>query len=196
MTPNDKPYRRQDVDLPRLQRYARRVAGEADPAKKAARISQTEERAVAVQRSRRAGFLGLRKEMFDATENRSVEVELVPPHWVLFSTTYWNIDDAKASLTEYNEQNYWVLTEGGDLLVIRRWEETKMFKGYPNHVMDGETTAAPMSVEKILELDHQHPSYDRHHGSMHFWGNREAGKLIRHAPGVGLSLALKGLTTT
>lgn len=176
----------QEFDIARMRRYAARVAAEATtPLQKPIFTAGTVN--VAVDQKRRVGFLGLRRETHTVVERRTGQVEIVPPYWVLFHTNHWIEDKASGAGSEYNEQNYWVLTENGALMYVWKWEECKDGR------FESDVTATEMSPEKMLHLDYAHPRYDLHQGKLHIWGDREAGKSIRHAPGVGLSLALKRL---
>jgi hypothetical protein len=148
---------------------------------------------VPVQREERTGILGLRTRMVTTNEERETQVEVLPSHWELFRTTHW-IEDRRAGTTsEYNEQNLWVLTEGGDLLYVWKWEEYARPPGSDRGRFDSEVTVTPMTKERMLQLDHAHPSYDHRRGAFHCWGSREPGRLVRHAPGVGISLLMKRL---
>lgn len=187
-------YQTSELNLPRLQRYARRIAAESPP-RKQERKARTEHQDVVVATLRRAGFLGLRTETINTTERRAIEVEALPPHWLLLRTIHW-IEDTSKTNYEYNEQNDWVLTEAGDLLFVWTWEEYKSMPHDSRGRLESDIQVSTMSAEKILEMDHEHPSYDARHSNRHFWGNRDPGKISVHAPGVGLSLALKKLAAS
>lgn len=154
---------------------------------------KTEQRDVFVEKDRRSGFLGWRRETYRATERQAIVVEVVPPHWVLLHTNHWIQESSgRAHQYEYNEQNYWVLTEHGDLLYVWAWEEFRRNQ-HDSGRFESDITAAMMSADNVLSMDHAHPKYEVRRGKSLYWGNRDPGKLIRHAPGVGLSLALKSL---
>jgi hypothetical protein len=189
------PYRTADLDIPRLQRYARRVAGEAGPPTHSPML-KTEQQNVIVQRTRQVGFLGLRRETYDVTESRPINVEVVPPHWQLFHTNRWVEESNHHVASEYNEQHYWMLTGAGDLLYVWTWEEHRRAAQSIRGDLTHDISVSSMSSDNILELNHDHLTFNRHHGQTHEWGNGVVGKRTRHAPGVGLSLALKNLLNT
>lgn len=84
----------------------------------------------------------------------------------------------------------------GALQVILDWEEfTRWDNGTTRS--EKECKVMPMSTTDILRLDFADELYDSgtHGRGTKIWGHREPGRRIRHAKGVGLSLALKRLLT-
>lgn len=78
--------------------------------------------------------------------------------------------------------------------MIWDWEEfTRWDNGMTR--FEKECTAKLMAEKDILRLDFADKRYDHSlsGNGTKFWGNREPGRRIRHAKGVGLSVALKGL---
>jgi hypothetical protein len=146
-----------------------------------------------VSEIRKGGLFGLKTKTVQVPRTTTVREEVVGAHWVLHST-YHNIEtNQRGTYSEYFEQNYWILQNDGALLKVRNWEEAK--KTSSGISVETDLTAWPMTEEDMLALDHDFPSYERgRHGSdFKCWGNREPGRVARHAKGGGVSLALKAL---
>ncbi|WP_146617500.1 hypothetical protein [Arthrobacter globiformis] len=141
----------------------------------------------------RSGFLGLRSKTVDVQRAVVTSEEVVGPHWVLHQTWH-NIESKERGIyTEYYEQKYWVLQKDGCLLKVWRWEEAKVFSSGTR--VENDLTASAMTEDDILMLDRSFPPYEKgkHGSSFKCWGNREPQQIVRHAKGVGMSLALKAL---
>jgi hypothetical protein len=50
-----------------------------------------------------------------------------------------------------------------------------------------------MDDDDVIALDHQPRRYDQRHRGVHSWGDRQNGRLVQSAKGIGLSRALKAL---
>lgn len=175
-----------ELNVDRLLKYAARVANESTVAKRPA-ILGSREVDVSVRREKRSGFLGLGRTSYRTVEKQSRQVELVAAHWLLFETRHRIDDRTKGRELEFTEHNSWVLTEAGKLLYIWDWEEFRYGR------LDRGYDVKEMSAERMRELDYAHPHYDKREGGASYIGNRQKGKLVRHSPGVGLSLAMKSL---
>lgn len=186
-------YDQSTLDLNKLRQYAQKVA-------KGCRATPTPERTRRKAKSvpstvvRRGGFLGLRKENIQVTTTVQVSERVIGPHWVLRQTNHHIESQERGKSTEYHEQRYWVLQRDGTLSTAWEWEEfTRWSDGTTK--LEQDCTAKPMNEADILRLDHLDRQHDNSgsRDSTKFWGNREPGKRIRHAKGVGLSTALKAL---
>ena len=182
------------LDLERLQRYASRVARETKRPRMPA-IMRVESRTTQVRHEREVGLFRKRVEQFFTTETRSEEVEHLGEHWVLFRTFHHLEENSKQKMTEYNEENLWTLTVAGSLWHVHRWKDYTYYTGARPGVAEEELRVVPMAKEHILELDRAHPRYSKHSRELSYHGDRTAGRIIRHAPGVGLSMHLRGLLT-
>ncbi|MEV6072036.1 hypothetical protein AB0L82_36320 [Nocardia sp. NPDC052001] len=177
----------------RLQSYAKRVAQETRAQAEPPLTTTVTIRDV-VTRTRRAGFLGLRTETYKTTENRSTVQQVVGPHWILFTTSH-NIDQENTRryrAYEFAEKKLWILDEKGQLLKVWKWDDFTLWRDGTTK-RENDCTAAPMTEADVLELDREHKFTHHHDHEGHYRGDRTAGRIIRHAKGVGLSLALKSL---
>ncbi|MEU7524682.1 hypothetical protein AB0A74_03010 [Saccharothrix sp. NPDC042600] len=186
-------YDKTELDLNRLIQYAKKVAREcrSTPIPERTRRKQ---KSVPDTVTRRAGLLGLRTEVAQVTRTVQVSERVIGPHWVLRRTNHHIESQEAGKAIEYHEQNYWVLQEDGTLSKVWEWEE---FTRWPDGTtrVEQDCTATPMTEADILRLDHLDRQYDNSdsRSGTKIWGNREPGKRIRHAKGVGLSMALKEL---
>lgn len=186
-------YDKTTLDINRLRQYARKVAIECRRAPSPER-TRTRAKSVPETVTRRAGFLGLRTENVQLAKTIHVSEPVIGQHWILHRTNHHIESKEGGKVTEYHEQNFWVLQRDGTLSKIWEWEE---FTRWPNGTtrLEQDCTAKSMTEADILRLDHLDRQYDNggDRGATKIWGDREPGKRIRHAKGVGLSLALKAL---
>ncbi|GLY53117.1 hypothetical protein [Lentzea sp. NBRC 102530] len=181
------------LDVARLRRFAERVARETRVPPRP-EITRRVTKSVPSTETRRAGFLGLRTETVTTTKSVQVAEPVLGPHWVLRQTHHHIESHDRGKEVEYHEQNYWVLCTDGSLWTVWVWEE---FTGWSDGTkrLENDSTAEPMTEDKILRLDFDDRyREEREHGrGTKFWGNREPGRRVHHAKGVGLSKALKTL---
>ncbi|MCX2966842.1 hypothetical protein GIY30_02325 [Gordonia sp. HNM0687] len=186
-------YAASTLDTRRIRAYARRVARETTtaPAEPLTKCTQVY---VPVVKIRSVGFLGLKKETYTAHETHERSIEVVGSHWVLFSTRHF-ITQGKCKrhkAYEYEETNSWVLATNGELLKVWQWGDFTLFNSGVTK-RESDCTVRAMTEDDILELDHDHKFTHYEDRSGHYRGDRQAGRIVRHAKGVGLSLKLKQL---
>jgi hypothetical protein len=184
-------YEASQLDMSRLHGYAKRVARETrKPARDAVRERLTKQETYVETES--YGILGMRTRQVSKT--RTVEAgwkTIVDEHWVLHAT-YHNIDKHEPwGHSEYHEDTYWVLLKNGSLQKYTKWFEERTLAPLRE---DGHALYE-MTADDIVRLDYQDRYVERGRSDRgtHTYGNREAGQLLRHAKGVGLSMALKAL---
>ena len=177
--------------MPRLRAFAKRVARDTRKPPAGAvreRLVKTE----TYHEDESYGFLGLRTRQVRKT--RTVDAGskiIVDAHWVLHRT-YHNIDKYEPwGHSEYHEDLYWILLKDGSLKKYTKWFEERTIQpsrqdGYSLHEMS-------MADIERLDFDDKSRETGRSDRGTHTYGNRDPGKLLRHAKGVGLSIALKNL---
>lgn len=182
-----------ELDMVRLRRFAERVARETR-VRPSPEITRRVTKTVPSTETRRAGFLGLRTETIDTTKSVQVTESVLGPHWVLLQTNHHIESHDRGKEVEYHEQNYWVLCTDGSLWTVWSWEEFTSWSDGTKR-LENDKTATPMTEDKVLRLDfeNRYREEGEHGRGTKFWGDREAGRRIHHAKGVGLSKALKTL---
>ena len=187
------PYDRTILDIGRLRRYAKRVAAETKSAPMPDIFRQVT-KSIPTTETRSYGFLGLRTKEVRATKTTQVNERVIGPHWVLHSTNHHIEQHRSGNFIEYFELNYWVLHHDGVLLKVWQWEEATRFKDGTVRV-ERDCTAKPMTEEDILRRDYADQRYEKGTSGRgtKYWGDRDPGCRVRHAKGVGLSVALKNL---
>lgn len=182
-------YEHSQLDLHRIYAYAKRVAKETrKKLNPGFTLEWGEPKSVEVQDTKEVKQLfGLitRQETVMRREMVSNPIASIEDHWELHRRNY----HVNSSRSEYSEGYYWVLLPGGELKYVWKWEEYLLEARYMKRGGSVET----MSEEHILRLDRRPKSREQHHGGVHAWGDREDGPIIKHAKGVGISLALKNL---
>ncbi|SMH50544.1 hypothetical protein SAMN06295885_3569 [Rathayibacter oskolensis] len=195
-------YHRTSLDWPRLAAFARRVATETRVPPTPAWTYEATVRERVKTREASTGFLGLgaRPAAYTETVTRATQVVL-PRHWVL----------------DRREWHYRSTFRGGGVTVEERidtayvsallttgelkWAWLSRTETW-NHGSSGSRLVVPEESTHSMEPLTAHATdFDferRHHDSewsgSHSWGDRDPGaRPIRHAKGVGLSLALKAL---
>jgi len=97
-------------------------------------------------------------------------------------------------LGEWHQRKRWILAPDGRLLFVAYEEEFRQY-GTSRGCWKFDSTVQPMTVQNVLEMDHDHPhrSGSNARTKERWWGNSSPGRLRAYAPGVGVSLALKHL---
>ncbi|NQX04986.1 hypothetical protein HQQ82_09260 [Rathayibacter sp. VKM Ac-2856] len=188
-------YNHSSLDQSRINQYAARVAKECKK-ETIAPILKREMRTEMVTAERRVGLFR-RREMYQTTQNIPVDIEIIGEHWLLFQTNH-HIEEreTKSRYSEYHEMTTWVLDRRGRLLRVWKWEEYKKWgESLQDSRFSQDIEIRQMNDDDMLRLDYSSPQREvgGSNSKLHWWGTREAGKLIRHAKGVGISIALKQL---
>ncbi|MGN2638267.1 hypothetical protein ACTD5D_19145 [Nocardia takedensis] len=188
-------YATSTLDIARLRTFAKRVARETK-APTIGPLIKTTTVSVPVVKTRSVGLFGLRTETYTASESREQTTQVVGPHWVLFTTRHF-IDEEKTRryrAYEYAESRIWILDTAGELLKVWQWQDFTLWDDGRTK-RESDCAVDPMTERDILQMDHEHTFSHHHDRDGHYRGDREPGRVIRHAKGVGLSLALKHLLT-
>ncbi|RDI19252.1 hypothetical protein [Lentzea flaviverrucosa] len=184
------------LDLARLRQFAQRVARQTT-VRPSPEMTHQVSKSVPSTETRRAGFLGMRTEIVHTTKSVRVNEQVIGPYWILHSTNHHIETHARGKYTEYHEQNYWVLRTDGSLWTIWCWEEFTRWTDSTTR-LETDRTAKEMTEDKVVRLDFADRSMEQgtHGRGTKIWGDREPGRRIHHAKGVGLSKALKSLLGT
>lgn len=185
------------LDRRRLESFAKRVARETKKPPEGPLVKMVSAQR-AVVRERSAGFLGLRTEQYTTYETVQQRQQVLSPYWTLFTTVHYieEGESQKHFAYEFNERNVWALARDGGLWKLWIWDDFTLYDGFGGRSKrESDATARVMSDEDILELDREHRFTHMYRRGLrdHYRGDRNPGKVIRHAKGVGLSLALKAL---
>jgi len=184
------------LDMGRLRDYAAKVA-RSTTAALSIPVFQQRHQSVQVRRERKKGWFGGTETYFE-TEMRTSHLKLLDEHWQLLRLV-GNQEETNypRKVQEYHEEMIWALLPDGSLHYVRIWDEFTKYENTAGQFEYG-ASAEPMTEEKVLELDHDHPYYEHHDGraGVHWWGELHTGRRRAHARGVGLSLALKKLLDT
>jgi len=181
------------LDMGRLRAYAGKVA-RSTKVELSAPIMQQRHQNVHVRRERKKGWFGGTETYFES-EMKTSRVELLGEHWQLLRLMGSQEEtNHPRKVQEYHEERIWALLPDGSLHHVRLWDEFTKYENMAGQ-FDYGASEGPMTAEMVLELDHDHPYYEHHDrgGDVHWWGELHAGRRRAHAPGVGLSLALKKL---
>lgn len=202
---NLKAYEASAADWRRLRAYAKRVADQtrrplAPPITYSVTDYRTVERAV----TQRSGPFG----MFNRTVTRSErqpftrQVTAIGPHWVL-DQRHQNIEKNHTDRTSRHQETTheeitYLLLPDGSLKYVAVWEEETVHisDATPRVVIDRSHHMRDIGDGELKAFDFEkvHREYGRHGKGIKTWGDREPGKkLLVHAKGVGLSMALKRL---
>ncbi|MFG1869263.1 hypothetical protein [Micromonospora arborensis] len=203
--PDRQTYEASVADWPRLRAYAKRVARETrKPVEGPISYATTEYQTVEKERVRKSGPFGLftRRELTSQQQPVTRRIDVVGRHWAL-DTRHYHIErntrqrgGTHQEIT--HEQHTFLLLPDGALKHVVLYEEEVM------HVERGATRAFVKHSHSVRDVDdYQLKSFDfektyAEHGThgrgTKTWGDREPGRrLLVHARGVGLSLALKRL---
>ncbi len=191
------------LDMARLTRFAQKVARTTRQPKQPPITYETTETIYDTHTER--GFLGMGRPKEIRTPRTIVKViELVGPHW-LIDQRQWHLREvSKVGGTrveeEQHEQIYRVLLPTGEMLMAWTSETTVVNIGGPGrsglvHQEKGGSSHA-LSERDVIDLDFEKRYAERtsRRDGREFtnWGDRDPGGFpIRHAKGVGLSIALK-----
>lgn len=192
------------LDMDNLNRYAKRVA-QSTHAPLDSPITYTEFETIYKTHTTR-GFLGLGKKDVRSPETITKEIEAVGPHWKL-STRDWHKQEISKSNgggteeEETHEDIYVVLLPTGRFLVVIRSTTEFSRYGEPRtasyYRTDSKASTRQLSASDVLDFDFEARYKERtsHYNGAKItvWGDRERGRLLYHAKGVGLSLALTNL---
>ena len=203
-------YDRTTIDWDRLRRYAKRVAREtslslSDTIEYTVRTHET----VTSTERRRGGFLGLgtpRQVKVSQVQPVSKSFTVVGPHWVL-SQRSWHHDekrhhDGMTIQEETHSQTYLLLLPNGNLQSAWKQETSTMQWGsrIRSGLLHSETThnCGDPTDNDICKLDFEryYREWKQREGNIehHYWMDRDPGrKLLKHAKGVGVNLALKAI---
>lgn len=155
----------------------------------------------------RQSFFGLSKEQVQIRKEVEVEKEIVGEHWILECDDRHLERKWKSRLggqiehyTEgWNERYYLILLPTGKVIQIciyeeymmRGWQMVNSEHKYSVHELD----AALVELYDRKKVYYQHKSKEEFNNAIcSTWGHaHQAGPIIRHAKGVGISLLLKGI---
>lgn len=204
--PNIAAYDASVVDWDRLRSFASRVAKETrHPLQEP--ITYTTNAYVdvpsTVSASGIAGLLG-RTVISTKRESRSREVVVAGRHWVLQRRHHHIERNAKGkdykNQETTHEQHYYILLPDGGLKHVCVWEEEFLLTSH------GRTSFRPVEKShlikdlssdwdlRVFDYEQHYAEHGTHGRGTKTWGDREPGRrLLVHAKGIGLSLALKKL---
>ncbi|MBM7494499.1 hypothetical protein JOD64_005721 [Micromonospora luteifusca] len=203
--PDRQAYEASVADWPRLRAYAKRVARDTrKPQEGSISYTTTEYQTVEKERVRKSGPFGLftRRELTSQQQPVTRRIGVVGGHWALDRRNYHIERNTRLRGGTHQEITYeqhtFLLLPDGALKHVVLWEEEVM------HVERGVTSAFVKHSHSVVDVgDSQLRSFDfektyAEHGThgrgTKTWGDREPGRrLLVHARGVGLSLALKRL---
>lgn len=204
-------YDQTTLDWDRLRRYAKRVATETrlQPSP-AIQYTYSVRQNVKHTEQRPGGFLGLGKpRQVHVTTSQWVDkkVTALGEHWVLNHRTWHRVDTTSPSKGTTLEESthegiYLVLLPAGALKTVVVSTTTVLHFGDPRTTglvqSEAHHSSRDPDEEDICLLDfetHLRDSHQRHGTTqIHTWTDRVAGnRLIRHAKGVGVNLALKAI---
>lgn len=198
-------YDESQIDWPRLRAYAKRVSRETTLELDQPVTYQTTKQVSNYRtETRRSGFLGLRSKEVKVPVNTSVstQIEALGKHWRLDSSHHSREDtmnyQSKPVKEEstYGSTTFALMPDGQLTLLCVIREETLLLSGNYEHHEKIHHQIGTFSGAEVEHFDFNHPYFEStsHSGGLkiHVWGNkRTGGKLLRHAKGVGLTLALK-----
>ncbi|MFI7482475.1 hypothetical protein ACH9EU_08650 [Kocuria sp. M1R5S2] len=199
-------YEATSIDWPKLNRYAARVAQETKlppepPITKVERV----EKDVPVEK-RTGGFFGLGAKTYITIDRKTVEetIRVVGPHWVINKAMSAVRERTRTQQgteieeTEYTTHTLVLCTDGSLAKVQHRKTEVWAFprSGACNHNEENEYSVLPIDETDVVTMDYSRRSRDndRPTAPRSSWARGERGnRLLRHAKGVGINLALKDL---
>lgn len=208
--PDKLSYEQSRIDWPRLRAYARRVSEQTSlsqlgPVTYSSPTEQTTYRT----ETRRSGIFGHRVETIQVPQTiiTKQQVEALGPHWPLANRahnrreTTMDRSRVSAEVEDFANYTYALKPDGGliTLVVVRKvqlyYNAGRVFE----HHEEAYHTCEPFSDADVESFDFDHPYYDRTNplegSKIQAWGwnnfNPRSSRLLRHAKGVGLTLALK-----
>ena len=197
-------YDRTALDWGRLRRYAVRVAAQTPLPATPLTYTRTVPVDVVRTERRRAGFLGLGRKDAQVTTSRWTRqsVTALDAHWVVDRRHWKHVETRPGAYTETQaEHDYLVLLPDGTLktLIIAE-SEVVQIADHRYDIVHSETThtLSDATAERVCRLDFARYAFrrtDRRDGLQHqFDSDRDPGtKLVKHAKGVGVNLALKDI---
>lgn len=189
--------------MQRLERYALKVAQETQALRRPALTYEKSDTVYDTRIERK--LFGLSKKVSKVPRTVTTNVEILGPHWVLDRRDYHKrsvvITQDRRIEEEYDEWDYVALLVTGELRFATKIESitTTSSSSQPTFYReDNRGSARKLRESDVLDLDFSRPPFDRTSRSRgtetSVWGDQVArGRLIHHAKGVGLSLALKRL---
>lgn len=204
--PDRAQYEATSIDWPKLSRYAARVAQETrlPPEPPIIQVERVE-KDVPVEK-RTGGLFGLGVKTYIATERKTVEdtIRVVDSHWVINKTMSAVRERTKTQQgteieeTEYTTHTLVLCTDGSLAKVKHRKTEVWAFprSGACDYKQESEYFVLPIDETDVVTMDYSRLSRDndRPKAPRSSWARGERGdRLLRHAKGVGINLALKDL---
>lgn len=205
-------YDRSRIDWDRLRKYAKRVARETTltPAQPIQYTIKTEE-SVVHTREERTGFLGMgkpRQVQVTTTRPASKTVTAIAPHWCLCERSWHHKETTSPSRgggvtveEETHSRIYLVLLTTGELKSawVQQTELTHWGGGGRSGYREETTHGIGNPTEEDicrLDFERYYREFKERRGNVqhHYWLDRDPGrKLLKHAKGVGVNLALKAI---
>lgn len=193
------------IDWDRLKKYAQRVAREtAMPLNPPLTYRRTTYTDTPVTKTT-SGFLGFGSRSYVVHERRPVcrDVQAVGPYWPI-DLRHWhkeeNTRNGNVRIQETNHEYHTLalLPDGSLVMAIISETEVINFRESQAKLVHHEQGHSIRAVNEsdVVALDFQkcHRESGRHNVGTMVWGNWNPGKrLLRHAKGVGINLALKDL---
>lgn len=153
-------------------------------------ITKKEAREGTRAREEQCGFLNLRTRRWTETYTYWEEMEVLSPHWKLRNTHHNINTNVRGEISEYHEENLWVLSQDGHLYKVWKWEEYSTRTG-----QDEGLSVKQMTEEDVMALDREIKSSGNgtpEHG-VSAWGTKLLGEILYTAKGHGLMQALHNL---
>ncbi len=203
--PNRAAYDASRIDWDRLKRYAQRVARETKvPLRPPVTYNRRVSTVVPIER-RTGGLFGFGVRTEVVNEHRTVDqiIEALAPHWLL-DYRHWHREDnrrhggVRIQETTHAQLYLALLPDGRLVKVVVTEEEVMEFGAMRSGLLrrDFEHSFGEATEWDITPLDFEkrYRESGRHDVGMKIWGDRDPGqRLLRHAKGVGINLALKDL---
>lgn len=199
------------IDWVRLRRFAKRVAEETPlPPEGPLEYTVLTQKTVTRIELQPSGFLGLgrpKEVKVSQVQAVSESITVVGQHWTL-STRTWNHEMTRADRNgskfqeETNSSLYlWLLLDGSLQSGYVTRTSVRQFGGpFRANITPTTTThhCGDVSESDILKLDFEryYREFKERDGNLvhHYWTDRDPGrKLLKHAKGVGVNLALKAI---
>lgn len=191
------------IDWQRLNKYAQRVARETKlPLNPALTYSKRVWTDVPVERRKDSLFgLWARTETVNVRRGVDQNIEALGAHWLL-DTRHHHIEDTQKRSTirvqeTTHEYHTLALLPDGTLMKVCILETEVLNFGNVRsglvHQEKDHTSAPPREWDiTAIDFEKRYQEWGTHNGGKKSWGDREPGKrLLRHAKGVGINLALK-----
>lgn len=198
-------YNASRIDWERLRKYALRVAKETRLALSAPITYEKTVRQEFSTEKTSGGLFGIGAKTITVVENRDVlmPIRVLGNHWKL-DYRHWHLEDnyktggVRVQETTHEYHTLGLMPDGSIFKGCVMETEVLNFGGARSGLvyLNKEHIVRPIDDQDVLDLDFEkkYRETGRHNVNKKMWGDRDPGpRLLRHAKGVGLNLALKGV---